>query len=151
MAQKQSADLAARFSSHLINRMRFLKSHPLIAALQLATALVWLLFGMWFKVLGMVPRHRLIAAVILGEAVATPVIILVGMAEIAIALWIVSGIYPRVCAIVQSIAITTMNALELSIARELLLAPALMVVANTIFLVVVWYCALKIPTTQPEP
>lgn len=150
MGRKQSGDLATRFRSHLINRMRFLKSHPLIAALQLATAAVWLLFGMWFKVLGMVPRHRLIGAAILGEAVATPVIILVGIAEIAIALWIVSGIYPRFCAIVQSIAIVTMNALELSIARELLLAPALMVVANTIFLVVVWYCALKIPTTQPE-
>ncbi|HEX6732039.1 MAG TPA: DoxX-like family protein [Pyrinomonadaceae bacterium] len=150
MVQKQSDDLATRFRSHLIKRMRFFKSHLLFGALQLATAAVWLLFGMWFKVLGMVPRHRLIAAAILGEAVATPVIMLVGIAEIAIALWIVSGIYPRFCAIVQSIAIVTMNALELSIARELLLAPVLMVVANTIFLGVVWYCALKIPTTQAE-
>jgi len=139
-----------KFRSHLVKRSRFLKKHPLTASLQLATATVWLLFGLWFKVLGMVPRHRLIAAAILGEAAASSVIVLVGIAEIAIALWIVSGIYPRFCAIVQSIAIVTMNASELSIARELLLAPALMVVANTIFLVVVWYCALKIPATQSE-
>jgi DoxX-like family len=116
--------------------------------LTLATAVVWVLFGMWFKVLGLVPRHRLIVAAVVGEANAGPLTVLIGVAETAMALWILSGISPRVCAAIQSIAIATMNALELSLARDFLLAPLLMVCANTIFLVVVWYCALMVPPTQ---
>lgn len=137
-----------RFRALLTNRVRFLVHHPLIMALTFATAVVWLLFGMWFKVFGMVPRHRLIVAAVVGEAAAGPLTVLIGAAETAMALWILSGIYPRVCAALQSLAIATMNAVELSQARELLLAPLLMVCANTIFLVVVWYCALKAPPTQ---
>lgn len=137
-----------RFRALLTNRVRFLLHHPLIMALTFATAVVWLLFGMWFKVFGMVPRHRLIVAAVVGEAAAGPLTVLIGAAETAMALWILSGIYPRVCAALQSLAIATMNAVELSQARELLLAPLLMVCANTIFLVVVWYCALKAPPTQ---
>ena len=137
-----------RFRALLTNRARFWTNHPLVMALTFATAVVWLLFGMWFKVFGMVPRHRLIVAAVVGEAAAGPLTLLIGAAETGMALWILSGIYPRVCAAVQSMAIATMNTLELSQARELLLAPILMVCANAIFLVVVWYCALKAPPTQ---
>ena len=137
-----------RFRALVANRARFWTNHPLIMTLTLATAVVWLLFGMWFKVFGLVPRHRLIVTAVVGEAGAGPVTLLIGAAETAMALWILSGIYPRVCAAVQSIAIATMNALELSLARDLLLAPILMVCANAVFLVVVWYCALKVPPTQ---
>ena len=96
----------------------------------------------------MVPRHRLIVAAVLGEAAAGPVTVVIGAAEAAMALWILSGIYPRACAALQTIAIATMNTLELTVARDLLLAPILMVCANTVFLVAVWYCALKVPATQ---
>ena len=130
------------------NRVHFWKTHPVIMALTFAIALVWLLFGVWFKVFGMVPRHRLIVTAVVGEAGAGPITVLIGAAEIAMALWILSGIYPRVCAAAQSIAIVTMNALELSLARDLLLAPMLMICANTIFLIVVWYCALRTPSAQ---
>ncbi len=130
------------------NRVRFLRNHPRVMVLTLATAAVWLLFGMWFKVFGMVPRHRLIVAAVMGEAEAEPVTVLIGAAEIAMALWILSGIFPRACAALQSIAIVTMNALELSLARDLLLAPILMICANTVFLIVVWYCALKTPPAE---
>lgn len=96
----------------------------------------------------MVPRHRLIVAAVMGEAEAEPVTVLIGAAEIAMALWILSSIFPRACAALQSIAIVTMNALELSLARDLLLAPILMICANTVFLIVVWYCALKTPPAE---
>lgn len=57
--------------------------------LTLATAVVWLLFGIWFKVLGLVPRHRLIVAAVVGESGAGPLTVLIGVAETAMALWIV--------------------------------------------------------------
>lgn len=117
-------------------------------ALTLSTALVWLVFGIWFKLFGMVPRHKLIVAAVVGEGAAGPVTMLVGAAETAMALWILSGLRPLACAVVQSIAIATMNTLELSLAPDLLLAPSIMVFANTVFLIVVWYCAIKVPPAQ---
>lgn len=148
MTREQAINFREQLGALFENRARFWKNHPLIMALTFATAAVWLLFGMWFKVFGMVPRHRQIVATVVGEAGAGLVTVLIGTAEIAMALWILSGFYPRTCAALQSIAIVTMNALELSLARELLLAPILMICANTLFLLVVWYCALKTPPAQ---
>lgn len=146
--REQAITFRERLGALFENRVRFWRNHPLIMSLKLATATVWLLFGMWFKVLGMVPRHKQIVASVVGEAEAGPVTVGIGVSEIAIALWILSGFYPRACAALQSIAIVTMNALELSLARDLLLAPIVMICANTLFLVVVWYCALKTPPAQ---
>jgi uncharacterized membrane protein YphA (DoxX/SURF4 family) len=119
-----------------------------IAALRIGTAAVWLIFGVVFKMLGLVPRHRLIVASVVGDAAAGPVTVLVGAAEAAMGLWILSGVRPRACATVQTLAIAAMNALELSLARDLLLAPIPMVYANAAFLGIVWYCALK---AAPQP
>jgi hypothetical protein len=119
-----------------------------IAALTFVTASVWLVFGMWFKLLGMVPRHRLIIAAILGEAVAGPMTLIVGAAETTLALWIISGLYPRICAAVQSMAIVTMNTVELLYAKNLLLSPGLMICLNAVLLTAVWYWALIAPKTR---
>lgn len=148
MNRDQAINFRERLRAFFENRVRFWRDRPRIMALTFATAAVWLIFGMWFKLFGMVPRHRQIVAAVVGEAAAGPVTGLIGAAEIALALWILSGIYPRACAALQSIAIVTMNALELSLARDLLLAPILMICANTLFLIVVWYCALKTPPAQ---
>jgi hypothetical protein len=148
MPREQAITFRERLGALFENRVSFWRNHPRIMALTFATAAVWLLFGTWFKVFGMVPRHRKIVATVVGEAGAGPVTVLIGAAEIAMALWILSGLYPRACAALQSIAIVTMNALELSLARDLLLAPILMICANTLFLVIVWYCALKTPPAK---
>lgn len=148
IAQEQVNHFRKRIRAVLATRARFFANHPGIMTLTFVTAAVWLLFGMWFKLFGMSPRHRLIVAAVTGEAAAGPLTMLIGAGETLMALWILSGISPRVCAALQTIAIATMNALELSLARDLLLAPILMVCANTIFLIVVWYCALKVPPTQ---
>ena len=115
----------------------------MIRALRIATAVVWLVFGGLFKVLDLVPRHRLIVAAVLGAAVARPATMLIGCAEVLLGIWILSGLRPRACAAAQTIAIVTMNTLELTLARELLLAPVAMLCANAALLAVGWYCALK--------
>lgn len=119
-----------------------------VAILRVATAAVWLVFGVVFKILDIVPRHRLIVATVLGESAAGPATFLIGGAEAIMGLWILSGVRPRACAATQTIAIATMNALELRVAHDLLLAPIPMVCANTAFLAVGWYCALKVPATS---
>ena len=117
-----------------------------ITLLRIAVAAVWLVFGVVFKLLGFAPRHRLIVASIVGEAAAGPVTLAVGAAETLLGLWVLSGIRPRTCAAVQTLAIAAMNTLELRSARGLLVAPVGMVCANVVFLAVVWYCALKGPS-----
>lgn len=117
----------------------------LVVALRIGTAGVWFVFGFVFKLLDVVPRHRLIVASVLGETAAGSVTMLIGGAEAAMGLWILSGIRPRTCAAAQTIAIVAMNTLELSLARDLLLAPVPMVCANAAFLAAGWFIALNAP------
>jgi hypothetical protein len=114
-----------------------------ITAIRIGTAAVWFTFGVVFKIFDAVPRHRLIVASVLGEEIAGPATMLIGAAEAVIGIWILSGFRPRTCAAFQTVALVSMNALELYFARYLLLAPILMVCANIVFLGVVWYGALK--------
>ena len=85
----------------------------------------------------------MIVASVLGEELAGPVTVLIGVGEVAIAIWILTGTRPRTCAAIQTVALVTMNTLELYFARHLLLAPIPMVCANIIFLGLVWYSALE--------
>lgn len=117
---------------------------PLVRVLTWVTAAVWLLFGLGFKVLGLVPRHRQIVAGVLGESLAGPATVFIGVGETLIGLWIATTLYPRLCAAVQTVAIVAMNILELRFAKNLLLSPILMVFANTVLLLAGWYRALKL-------
>jgi uncharacterized membrane protein YphA (DoxX/SURF4 family) len=119
----------------------------ILSALRLATALVWIVSGFGFKVLGWVPRHAAIVAVFFGPALAGPLTKGIGLAETALGLWILSGRLPRTCAAVQTLGILAMNSLEIAFARELLLAPWPMVFGNAIFLALGWYLALASPAS----
>ncbi len=122
-------------------------SSPLFL-LRIGTAAVWLVFGLVFKVLHVVPRHDDIVAAVLGPELARPLTIAVGVAETMLGLWILSARWPRTCAAVQTLAIFGMNALELTFAREHLLAPLPMVLANIVFLTAGWYLALQTHSRQ---
>jgi uncharacterized membrane protein YphA (DoxX/SURF4 family) len=111
-------------------------------------AAVWFTFGTVFKILGAVPRHREIVAEIIGRENAPLLTGLIGFAETALGLWFLSGFFPRSCAVTQTIAIVSMNAMELVYARSFLLAPVPMVYANAIFLALVWYAALWAPARK---
>jgi hypothetical protein len=97
---------------------------------RLGVAAVWILFGLIFKVLGAVPRHREIVARVLGERWAGPVTRLVGLGECAVGVWMASGWHVGACVAAQTLAIASMNSLELLKARELLLSARWMLLAN---------------------
>lgn len=84
-------------------------------------ALVWLTNGLLCKVLLLVPRHAAIVARILGPAHAGALTSLIGLGEISIALWVLSGRHPRWCVAVQIILVLSMNTLEALLAPDLLL------------------------------
>ena len=85
------------------------------------TAAVWLINGLFCKILNMVPRHGQIVTRILGSQYADIHTKAIGMAEILMALWIISGIQSRLNAIMQILIIITMNILEFFLAPDLLL------------------------------
>jgi len=84
-------------------------------------SLVWLVNGLWAKVLDGVPRHREIVARILGEEHALVLTCLIGVGEVLMAAWILSGIWRKGSAAAQIAAVLTMNVIEFLLARDLLL------------------------------
>ena len=116
--------------------------HSHFTWIRLGIALVWIVFGLVFKALGAVPRHRQIVARVVGEQRAQAVTLLVAIGEIGLGLWMLYGRYLPMCVGIQTLAIATMNALELRYARDLLLSPVAMVFANVILLGLGWYVAL---------
>ena len=84
-------------------------------------AAVWIANGLFCKVLNLVPRHQEIVARIIGNAHAGVLTITIGFSEIAMALWVLSGIKTKLNAIAQVVVIATMNSLEFIMAPDLLL------------------------------
>jgi uncharacterized membrane protein YuzA (DUF378 family) len=86
-------------------------------------AFVWLVNGLFCKVLNLVPRHQEIIAKVLGlnQYYSRIITIAIGISEIIMALWILSKIKTRLNAIAQIIIIATMNIMEFFLAPDLLL------------------------------
>jgi hypothetical protein len=84
-------------------------------------ALVWLVNGLFCKVLGFVPRHEEIVARILASNHSHIFTILIGISEIVMAIWILSNFKSKLNAIIQIVVIATMNIVEFMIAPDLLL------------------------------
>jgi DoxX-like family len=89
--------------------------------LSFCIAAIWIVNGLFCKVLNLVPRHELIVAKILGNEHARPLTILIGFSEIFMAIWILSNIKSRFNAIAQILIIATMNMLEFILVPDLLL------------------------------
>jgi hypothetical protein len=116
---------------------------PSVLAVRVGLASVWLAFGLYAKLLGLLPRHRAIVAAVVGDAAASPVTLLVGCAETALALWILTGYRPRLAMAAQTAAVLSMNVLELLFAHDLLLAPLPMVAGNAVLLAAGWWAATR--------
>jgi hypothetical protein len=100
-------------------------------------ALVWLINGLICKVLNLVPRHRLIVARILGETHAGILTIAIGVTEILMAAWVLSGIKHRICALTQVLIIATMNVIEFVLAPDLLLFSRVNAIVAVFFIAVI--------------
>ncbi len=83
--------------------------------------MVWIGNGFFCKMLNFVPRHQQIVARILGDQYADVLTLLIGVSEILMAAWVLSGIKTRLNAIVQITIVATMNIIEFNLAPDLLL------------------------------
>ena len=111
-------------------------------------ALVWLINGLLCKVLHLVPRHEEIVARILGARYAGTLTILIGLSEVAMAVWILSGFKSKWNAIFQISIIGAMNILEFMIAKDLLLWGRLNAVFAALFMLLIYYTEFKLNPKQ---
>ena len=107
-------------------------------------AAVWLVNGLFCKVFHLAPRHEQIVARILGPAYAAPLTIAIGIAEIAMAIWIISGIWQKLNVITQIVIIAAMNTLEFILAPDLLLWGHLNALFAFLFILLIWYNGYKL-------
>ena len=74
----------------------------------------------------------------LGPKFGAPFLKALGVVEMALAVWVLSGIAPGLCAVTQTCLLVALNANGLMWARHIIHEPAGMVVKNIAFLVLVW-------------
>lgn len=102
-------------------------------------ATVWIANGLFCKVLNLVPRHEQIIAGILGDDYSRPLTILIGLSEIIMAIWILSGYKTRLNAIAQILVVGIMNILEFILVPDLLLWGKLNSFFAFLFILVVYF------------
>ncbi|HMK24435.1 MAG TPA: DoxX-like family protein [Chitinophagaceae bacterium] len=102
-------------------------------------AIAWIINGLFCKVLNLVPRHQEIVARILGSDHAEFFTRAIGLSEIGMAVWILSGINTRLNATIQILVIATMNILEFILVPDLLLWGRANAVFAFLFILLIYY------------
>lgn len=106
--------------------------------LNLVIAVVWIVNGFFCKILNMVPRHELIVARILGAQYAMLFTKAIGVSEVLMAVWILSCIKPKWCALAQVFIIALMNIIEFVLAPDLLLFGHINAVVAAVFISIIY-------------
>jgi len=107
-----------------------------------AVAAVWFYEGLWNKLLRRSQREAdVVAAVpVFGPRIGRPFLTTLGVVEVLLAAWVILGLFPGLCAIVQVALLILLNINGLLWSRRLIDDPAGMVIKNIAFLVLVWTC-----------
>lgn len=115
---------------------------PPLVIIRASVAAVWLYEGLWCKLLGRVQSQVQVVTAVprLGPRYGLPFLKGLGVVEVGLAAWVMAGIAPGLCAIVETALLIVLNANGLVWARRIIHEPAGMVVKNIAFLVLVWIC-----------
>jgi hypothetical protein len=100
--------------------------------------LVWLVNGLLCKVLNLVPRHQEIVARILGEQYSGLFTKTIGVSEIFMAVWIVSRVKSRFCAVFQMVIVGMMNIIEFILTPDLLLFGRMNIAFASLFIIFIY-------------
>jgi DoxX-like family len=115
---------------------------PPLVIIRASVAAVWLYEGLWCKLLGRVPSQLEVVTAVprLGPRYGLFFLKVLGAVEVGLAGWVMAGITPGLCAIVQAALLIVLNANGLVWARQIIHDPGGMVVKNVAFLLLVWVC-----------
>ena len=116
--------------------------------LTILIALVWLINGLFCKVLNLVPRHREIVARILHPDWAPLLTTAIGLAEIIMCAWVLSRYRSRLCALTQITIVMLMNILEFLLTPDLLLHGRANILWASVFCLVVYFNEFYLKSNQ---
>jgi len=106
--------------------------------------LVWLVNGLFFKILEFMPRHELIVSKILGSTYADIFTNLIGIGEVFMALWILSQWKSRICVLLQIILVLSMNIMEFYLVPEMLMFGQMNLVFAILFCALLFFNEFKL-------
>lgn len=121
---------------------------PPVWLLRIAVAAVWLYEGLWCKLLRGDPNQLTVVEAVprLGPRIGALFLFTLGVVEVAVALWALSGWAAVTGTLAQTLLLVALNTNGLLWARHLIHDPAGMVVKNFAFLVLVWVAASPMVT-----
>jgi uncharacterized membrane protein YphA (DoxX/SURF4 family) len=104
---------------------------PLLAAIRLAVAAVWIYEGLWLKVVRPAPHELAVAqSVTVGPFSPATLLHLIGGGETVLGLAVLSGRFDRVLAWFQGVVLVLMNAIGILFAGSALPDPVGLVIHN---------------------
>lgn len=111
--------------------------------IRIAVAAVWLYEGLWCKLLRGEPREFEVVRAVprYGSRFGVPFLMTLGVVEVSLALWVLTGAAPLLCAVAQTVLLVSLNANGLIWARDVIHDPRGMLVKNFAFLVLAWVAA----------
>ena len=111
--------------------------------IRLAVAAVWFYEGLWCKLLHGEPRQSQVVESVpyMGPRMGALVLKVLGVVEVSLAVWVLSGMAPISCAVAQTLLLGMLNVNGLLWARHLIHDPAGMVIKNFAFIALVWVAA----------
>jgi uncharacterized membrane protein YphA (DoxX/SURF4 family) len=123
---------------------------PPLVVIRISVAAVWIYEGLWCKLLGRMQSQLQVVQAVprLGPLFGSAVLKAVGVVEVALGAWVISGIAPGTCAIAETALLAVLNVNGLLWARRLIHDPAGMVIKNISFLLLAWVCG-AIPGIRP--
>lgn len=118
---------------------------PPTILIRLTVACVWLYEGLWCKVLTRMPHQEDIAHSVpfLGNRFSHAILPGIGIVEILLGIWVLTGYQPWVAVWTQTILLVVMNTIGVLTARRFILDPAGMLFKNFAFLVLAWVAAAQ--------
>ncbi|MGW2250737.1 DoxX-like family protein [Kitasatospora sp. NPDC001660] len=108
-----------------------------------AVALMWGYEGLWCKVWpGRADQRAIVEGVpLLPAGAVTPLLLAIGLAELALGAWVLSGYRPRVAAVVQTVLVVGFNTGGLLFGADRIPEPGRLVVQDLAFLALIWAVA----------
>ncbi|GAA2109861.1 hypothetical protein GCM10009841_31460 [Microlunatus panaciterrae] len=123
---------------------------------QLSIALVWLYAGLVAKLLGLRPDDRAIidSVPFLAPGSGGWVTMVIGGFEVLLAIWVIFGGAPRVAAVVQTLTLVVLTAIDLTYGRRLVGEPVQVVITQLALVALIWLVAVSLshlPKRGPSP
>ena len=111
--------------------------------IRVAVAAVWLYEGLWCKLLRSEPREVEVVKAVprYGPRFGVPFLMTLGVLEVGLAVWVLMGAAPLLCAVAQTVLLVSLNANGLIWARDVIHDPRGMLVKNFAFLILAWVAA----------